>query len=573
MKKNIVIILALTLVACVCEMRANELVKLSPKFETAPIYFESIKVVETFNDDGGWVSCVAQYALKVNDARVLDSLGYGDLPFEYYSDTKIDFSDVKVTNRSSAERAYSPAVAIRDANTDCKIYKQSKIAVLSLPAIRRGDLVEFTVSHSSLEVADAPVNFFASFKVDFLESELRSIPVRFRQLEVEGTSVTAKVLDTANSRIVETANQQWTCRDYMPSEELPPLGILISNVSIGELADYERSEYELYRSGVTVNCTQIRKMFSQGPACSDSVDSKVDAVIKFIHETVRYRSSQITPKSIADVLETGCGDCDDLAQVAAHLLREMGVDAGIAVVNVDLPDLDPQCPVGFDHAVLWYRKNSKSETKFAELTDPYDSSSNWIEGRTALVLRDSSYEVVTIADETSKIKTNLEYRDGSFIGRNVITGEIAGRIRSTLVESNDKRQAILELFELTDDELITYSVDGLDGFGGLTIHSRTKRPYVFLSELNFDDNAKLDFRLTNIDIGAGDVIGKSFRTVFGVLRYSSSASRYSFQMVLNGEEVDAMAEAELPRQRKILLDVCAPVNDFVDKKLLAANGS
>jgi hypothetical protein len=92
---------------------------------------------------------------------------------------------------------------------------------------------------------------------------------------------------------------------------------------------------------------------------SDSVDAKVRALTAFVRREVRYTGLElgegaIVPRTPAETLDRRYGDCKDQATLLVGLLREVGVDAHVALVRVGGIDADPDLPSldAFNHAVV-----------------------------------------------------------------------------------------------------------------------------------------------------------------------------------------------------------------------------
>ena len=89
-------------------------------------------------------------------------------------------------------------------------------------------------------------------------------------------------------------------------------------------------------------------------------EEKANALLHFVQDEIRYLAISIgesshRPSPPADVLERRFGDCKDKSLLLVALLREIGLDAQVALVHSDLTrrvrDLQPS-PLSFDHAIV-----------------------------------------------------------------------------------------------------------------------------------------------------------------------------------------------------------------------------
>lgn len=91
-----------------------------------------------------------------------------------------------------------------------------------------------------------------------------------------------------------------------------------------------------------------------------TTSEKANALLRFVQEDIRYLGLQIKesthrPTPPATVLERRFGDCKDKSLLLVALLREIGVEAEVALVNSTryggLAGLQPS-PIAFDHAIV-----------------------------------------------------------------------------------------------------------------------------------------------------------------------------------------------------------------------------
>ncbi len=97
-------------------------------------------------------------------------------------------------------------------------------------------------------------------------------------------------------------------------------------------------------------------------------EDRITEAMRLVEDDLRYVSLSIgagsyTPRSPSEVFQSGFGDCKDKSQLLVALLRAMGIEAYVALTDMDdgpgLPDLAPAANV-FDHAIVQVRLRGKS---------------------------------------------------------------------------------------------------------------------------------------------------------------------------------------------------------------------
>lgn len=91
-----------------------------------------------------------------------------------------------------------------------------------------------------------------------------------------------------------------------------------------------------------------------------SPEMRMSTALQFVQDEIRYVGIEIgaggyVPRQPSLVVERGYGDCKDKSLLLTAVLRELGVDAAVALVNTDtgygLPDRLPS-PFRFNHAIV-----------------------------------------------------------------------------------------------------------------------------------------------------------------------------------------------------------------------------
>ena len=201
-----------------------------------------------------------------------------------------------------------------------------------------------------------------------------------------------------------------------------------------------------------------------------------------------------------------------------------------------------------------------------ELTAPFGSSVSSYSGKHALVLDASDYKVIQVDAGRSSISSNLTRTKKHFEGETEVSGRVAERLREKFSASNNKKKTLLESLGLQSDDLISYSIEGLDGYGTLKLKTSTTRPYVLLDQLNLDDDAHIKYCLRNVDLEM-EKKSNSFSTAFGNVSYSATKNAYRIEMDFVGRALNSDTQPDLETQREIIAHVCIPINKLATSLL------
>lgn len=98
--------------------------------------------------------------------------------------------------------------------------------------------------------------------------------------------------------------------------------------------------------------------------------AKMQAIASFMQHDIRYVGIELgiggfQPHAARDVFAHGYGDCKDKATLMKTMLREIGVDSYLVIINAERGSITPDTPIhnAFDHVILAIRLPS-------DLTDP-----------------------------------------------------------------------------------------------------------------------------------------------------------------------------------------------------------
>jgi len=123
-------------------------------------------------------------------------------------------------------------------------------------------------------------------------------------------------------------------------------------------------------------------------------------IVAALHKAVRYTGiefgqASLQPTPAAEVLKRHYGDCKDKAALLVSMLRAVGIDANLALLNTGPGiDIDPELPgMQFDHAIVYLPAVQGAEAQWIDATAEYGEVGTlpiMDAGRQALIIGEAS---------------------------------------------------------------------------------------------------------------------------------------------------------------------------------------
>ena len=141
-----------------------------------------------------------------------------------------------------------------------------------------------------------------------------------------------------------------------------------------------------------------------------------DYVKAFRYVAILLNEGTFIPRSAAETMKNGYGDCKDKSVLTVALLRSIGIDSAVALVKTAcLLDKDVPYPLSFDHAIVALR-NPDGRYSFLDPTSsstPYGLLPRYDQFRHAIILGDKKGEPILIppqGPDKNWVKENIEIR-------------------------------------------------------------------------------------------------------------------------------------------------------------------
>lgn len=163
-----------------------------------------------------------------------------------------------------------------------------------------------------------------------------------------------------------------------------------------------------------------------------TLDDTLRAVHRWVAQDVRYVSIALglggyQPRSPAEVLSTGFGDCKDKATIFVAMLNRMGITARPVLLNSTGGVLEKLPSIGqFDHAIAAYRRPGRTIWEYVDLTaslTPFGELPFGPQGEFGIIvhpdgkIEEVTFPLSTVAENSTTIRfVGALKEDGTFSG-------------------------------------------------------------------------------------------------------------------------------------------------------------
>ncbi|MGH9788395.1 MAG: DUF3857 domain-containing protein, partial [Candidatus Acidiferrales bacterium] len=246
-------------------------------------------------------------------------------------------------------------------------FSDGRIVEAPLPAVAAGAVVEFEI------VKQETAPFFEAGSVNYFHFGA-GVPTLASRLVLEAPTelpvrYAIRLLPGVEPRREEADGRvRWTYEvgrleavpdtDWLVASDVPqsPHVVFSTGKSWAEVAAaYARVVEE------QIGVSQIEAMAAESVEGATTRDEQIERLLERMRREVRYAAVEfgdaaIVPRSPRETLQRKYGDCKDQATLLIALLRAVGIEAYIALLNTDFgPDVEPELPgLGtFDHTIVY----------------------------------------------------------------------------------------------------------------------------------------------------------------------------------------------------------------------------
>lgn len=314
--------------------------------------------------DGKEVTLVQQL-LRLNNRLAVEELSEQQIEFLPASQTLVLHTARLHTTDGRQVELLPHQAHVRDANTDFKVYDESKQLVLSFPARTPGDVleIEYSVIDANPQVAGQMFDIYLfghqTFPVGSEELVLRlpadrTLRYTLRNLEQEPTI----------ERVADERVYRWRVHGTLPTGEedrMPPAASLLPCLAYSTFASWEEvAEFNRrVHQDLTGLTPELQRLVAELAPPEAPALQKTQRLAAWVRDHIRYLSANHEPQAYsphppAKVCADGYGDCKDKCQLLFEMLRHAGVSASLAFLNTDeAPQVFDEVPSpGVDHVIV-----------------------------------------------------------------------------------------------------------------------------------------------------------------------------------------------------------------------------
>jgi len=306
-------------------------------------------------------------AYKVFERHGLEEAGRIEIQFDpIYQQPFLHYVRIW-RNGVAADRMRDMKVEIlrRESDLDGGVIDGQKMIHIELHDVQVGDVVDYAYGISSKHIF-WPGHVFGGFATGW------SVPLAVNHYRIlmpsgytlgvrnEGTNLPYKVRKTGGR-----TEYQWREENIAPltyEKNTPPWHNQWGRVSFSTMNKWEDvviwalpyySDKDRLPASLVARVNQIMQ---RHPGTSD----RITAALRLVQDNIRYVSVSMgmgsyVPRSPAEVIANGFGDCKDKSQLLVAILRHMGITANAALTHSDKAHILPQylpSPIAFNHVVV-----------------------------------------------------------------------------------------------------------------------------------------------------------------------------------------------------------------------------
>lgn len=346
------------------------------------------------------------------------------------------------------------------------IFSDAKQLSAPLPLLRPGVLVDLTITSSERRsltpwgvAVDVRFALQVPLAVDRLDVEAPA------SLKLQGLveHLPEKLVRTEQGGTVRLHLERKKTPVFEPNEPLtPPEEAVWPRVIISTGASWN-AVAKGYGAAVAPRfvLTEALKAKAKSLTAGARTDAeKVSQLLSFVRREVRYTGLEVQDASIvpalpAEVTARRYGDCKDMSTLLVTMLREVGVEARLALLSASwLPDVPEQLPGSghFNHAIVYVPSTKQWVDPTQRFAAPGQLGSS-SQGRRALIIDDSTQALVTtsVAQSTdSTLRATYEGRfarhgKGSIVRTRETRGLAVDEFRGAFYANADEYRRVMQV--------------------------------------------------------------------------------------------------------------------------------
>lgn len=316
--------------------------------------------------DGKDRTTYRHFATKAINQKGLENLANIEIRFDpsYQTLTLHTLTIHRASKRIEKLKAESVKILQRERELEYLVYDGSKTANIFLDDVQVGDIVEYAYSvrgnnpvFGGLHAGRFDLQWSAP--VHQVHASLTASKSRAISISNRNTQLTPNVTETVGER-----RREWSVRDVVGltvESDAPASYDPYPAVEWSEFADWEAVAQwatPLYSTAAANGA--VAAVAAKLKADRKTLEQQTVEALRYVQREIRYLSVAVgagshAPRTPQTVLERRFGDCKDKALLLITLLRQLGVEAKVALVNTTtqagVRDTQPS-PFAFNHVIV-----------------------------------------------------------------------------------------------------------------------------------------------------------------------------------------------------------------------------
>ena len=344
------------------------------------------------NADGFWEEH-KYYSIKINDLDTARDYGRINISFnDYYFETELEFANVLSSNNKIIPVAQD-AIQIRKVAQLQDFYEDRSEIAFSLPKVEPGTIIEFqfTTRTKNLPIENLFSNSISPYwfqplvaKDGWRADPVKNFSVNLHYPRSIDLLYEVYVWDKKKPKLKKTRSSHelsWKWKDVpeivvensMPSpHEFLPSILVSTDKSWEKIDNWTWAKYNKNENlGSDINNFLLKLKLDK----NKSETQKIQAVYAYLQKNVRYVFAHLgrggyDPHPLSEILTKGYGDCKDQTYLAYTMLKELGIEAYPALVEMPSRGKSDTtlARLIFDHILIWIPENESREAIWLDTT-------------------------------------------------------------------------------------------------------------------------------------------------------------------------------------------------------------
>lgn len=338
----------------------------SPDLSSEAVVIEREALARTYDADGSMAEDQEE-RVRVQSAAGVERMGTIVLPFSRELDTlEVRYVRVRKPDGTTVETPVTSAIDVpADVTREAPIYSDIYLRQINVQGLAAGDTIEYAVHKRERSLVPGAFYFEHGWNDEVLskDTELR-VSVPADRAVIVKSADPQPVVSSADGRrtyvwhrvnLTHPSETEAAIRAY--ESRIRPAAIQMT--SFRDWPEVGEAIRALWTDRAEVT-PAIRDKARELTRTATSDDARLRAIYGFVSSQVRYVAialgiGRIRPRTAAEVMTTGFGDCKDKHTLLVALLRAVGIEADAVLIAADDGPTDRDVPslASFNHVITY----------------------------------------------------------------------------------------------------------------------------------------------------------------------------------------------------------------------------